>query len=623
MFRIFIFILFLISNLIANSIDISDLKTSNVLDKTYFINDKNNVFTYDDINSKIDLEKLNKAHIGSKIGPFWTKLSLINNSNKIESITLYNLLAGTNKIDVYILKDNKLIDIKYLGDFRDQKLQENLATYSNFNLILSPKESITIISKIENYQIYNLAWNISKTSDFYKMDSNKIFYAGLLGGIFLIFIFINIINYILYKKTSYLIVVGVAISLCLYQYGFHGILYYIDIGLNLKLITVLTWTTSYIFITLLLLFAYFFFDQRKKYPKASYINIFFIISNFSIILLLLYALFFNEDFFKFISISVITVIGGTLYLTIFSIYALIKKEVGSSYYFLGEITLLIVIIFYTMSIFNIVFYQDEIKFLLPFAYMVNLISLATALYFKNKKEQEDLKKSKLLLMEQSRFNSIGQAIGHVSHQWKTPLTSIGTSLTLLETIFNHEDNKLNIVFEKQLPSMKKSIDIMKKSIDEFSTYYQTNMEKEDFILIQSISNIVEILKSKLILNKVKIIYEIDEGLKLHSYEHIISNTFLVLLNNSLEAFNTCNGENYIKISANKINNKTVITYEDNAGGITIKPIELVFDYFVTSKNNDKSSGIGLAVVKLLIEERLNGEITVKNNDKGAVFTIKL
>lgn len=623
MFRIFLFISFLISNLIANSIDISDLKTSNVLDKTYFINDKNNVFTYDDINSKIDLEKLNKAHIGSKIGPFWTKLSLINNSNKIESITLYNLLAGTNKIDVYILKDNKLIDIKYLGDFRDQKLQENLATYSNFNLILSPKESITIISKIENYQIYNLAWNISKTSDFYKMDSNKIFYAGLLGGIFLIFIFINIINYILYKKTSYLIVVCAAISLCLYQYGFHGILYYIDIGLNLKLITVLTWTTSYIFITLLLLFAYFFFDQRKKYPKASYINIFFIISNFSIILLLLYALFFNEDFFKFISISVITVIGGTLYLTIFSIYALIKKEVGSSYYFLGEITLLIVIIFYTMSIFNIVFYQDEIKFLLPFAYMVNLISLATALYFKNKKEQEDLKKSKLLLMEQSRFNSIGQAIGHVSHQWKTPLTSIGTSLTLLETIFNHEDNKLNIVFEKQLPSMKKSIDIMKKSIDEFSTYYQTNMEKEDFILIRSITNIVEILKSKLILNKVKIIYEIDEGLKLHSYEHIISNTFLVLLNNSLEAFNTCNRENYIKISANKINNKTVITYEDNAGGITIKPIELVFDYFVTSKNNDKSSGIGLAVVKLLIEERLNGEITVKNNDKGAVFTIKL
>lgn len=623
MFKLFIFILLLISNLIANSIDISNLKNANILDKTYFINDKNNVYTYDDINSKLELKKLKESHIGAAQGPFWTKISLINNSNKIESITLYNLLSGINKIDVYILKDDKLIDIKYLGDFRDQKLQESLATYSNFNLVLTPKESITIISKIENYQIYNLGWNINTTSDFYKMNSKKIFYAGLLGGIFIIFVVFNVINYILYKKISYLIVCAVATSLCLYQYGFHGILYYLDIGLNLEFITALTWTSAYFFMSFLLLFAYFFFEQRKKYPKASYINIFFIISNFLIILLLLYALFFNEDFFKYISISTITVLGGTLYLSIFAIYALIKKEVGSIYYFLGEITILIVISFHTMGLFNIITYHDEIKFLLPFAYMANLIALVTALYFKNKKEQEDLKKSKLLLMEQSRFNSIGQAIGHVTHQWKTPLTSIGTSLTLLETIFHHENNKLNTVFEKQLPSMKKSIDIMKKSIDEFSTYYQTNMEKEDFILIQTIQNIVDILKSKLILNKINIIYEIDKDLKLYSYEHIISNTFLVLFNNSLEAFDTFNDENYIKISANIIDNKTIITYEDNAGGIKIKPIELVFDYFVTSKNNNKSSGIGLAVAKLLIEERLNGEISVKNNENGAVLTITI
>ena len=130
-------------------------------------------------------------------------------------------------------------------------------------------------------------------------------------------------------------------------------------------------------------------------------------------------------------------------------------------------------------------------------------------------------------------------------------------------------------------------------------------------------------QSKLILNKVNIIYEIDKDLKLYSYEHIISNTFLVLFNNSLEAFDTFNDENYIKISANIIDNKTIITYEDNAGGIKIKPIELIFDYFVTSKNNNKSSGIGLAVVKLLIQERLNGEISVKNNENGSVFTITI
>jgi two-component system, sensor histidine kinase LadS len=245
--------------------------------------------------------------------------------------------------------------------------------------------------------------------------------------------------------------------------------------------------------------------------------------------------------------------------------------------------------------------------------------LVTALYFRNQREQENLKKSKMLLIEQSRFNSIGQAIGHVSHQWKSPLTSVGTSLTLLETIYNHDPERLITTFEKQLPLMKKSITLMKKSMDEFSNFYQTKAQKEEFLLIDSIFNIVEILSSKIILKRVEIVYEIEENLKLRSYEHIISNIFLVLINNSLEAFGS--GDNNIKISAKQNEKEMVITYEDNAGGIKIKPIESVFDHFVSAKENKKSSGIGLAVVKLLVNERLNGKISVKNSNNGVIFTI--
>lgn len=128
------------------------------------------------------------------------------------------------------------------------------------------------------------------------------------------------------------------------------------------------------------------------------------------------------------------------------------------------------------------------------------------------------------------------------------------------------------------------------------------------------------LSAKIILKRVKIEYEIEKDLNLYSYEHIISNIFLVLINNSLEAFETTNNNN-IKIVAKQKENKTIITYEDNAGGIKIKPIESAFDYFVSAKENKKSSGIGLAVVKLLVDDRLNGKISVKNSENGAIFTI--
>lgn len=623
MIRIILFLLIIFSNIFSDVIDISDLDSANITNNIYFINDKDNIYSYEDINSKVDLEQLKIMHIGAAKGPLWTKLKLVNNSNNIENITLYNSLSGINKVDAYVIKNNNLLNTFYLGDLRNQEKRESLSTYSNINLTLNPNDEITIISKIENFYVYNIGWNILKTSEYFEMDSNKIFFAGLLGGIVLLFCIYNIINFILYKNKSYLIICFIALSLGLYQYGFHGIIYFLDININLELITAITWNAPAFGGIFLLLFVYYFFEQKNKYKKASSTTIFFIICYIVLILLTIYAQFFNEDYFKYTQfIAIIIILVTTLYLFLFGLYALLKKETGAVYYFIGEGTLFIVIFFHTLGLFNVIPYENILKFSIPFAYMFDLLSLVIALYIKNKKEQEVLRKSQLILMEQSRFNSMGQAIGHVSHQWKTPLTSVGTSLTLLEAIYNHDSKRLIETFEKHLPLMKKSINLMKKSIDEFSTFYQTKFEKEDFLLLETISNIIEILRSKIILKKVTINYEIEENFKLYSYEHIISNIFLVLINNSLEAFKT-EDNNYIKICVKNTNQKLVIVYEDNAGGIKIKPIESIFEYFVSSKQNSKSSGIGLAVVKLLINEKLNGVISVKNIGEGALFKITI
>ena len=104
MIKVLIFISLFFSNLFSNSLDVSNLKNVNTLDYIYFINDEKNIYSYEDINKKMDLKTLEIMHIGSAKGPFWTKISLVNNSDKIKKITLYNPLAGINKIDAYILK---------------------------------------------------------------------------------------------------------------------------------------------------------------------------------------------------------------------------------------------------------------------------------------------------------------------------------------------------------------------------------------------------------------------------------------------------------------------------------------------------------------------------------------
>jgi len=618
--RVLAFLALFLTNLLANILDVASLNNTKSIDYIYFINDKESLYTYKDIASKNDLQKLGLAHIGGAKGPFWTKISLTNSSSKIKNITLYNPLAGINKIDAYLLKNGELAGTLLLGDLRAQNLRDSLSSYSHLNLTIEPNESITIISKIENFHIYNLSWEILPTDDYFKKDSNKLYLAGLLGGVLLLFCIYNLINSVVYKNKIYLIICGIAISLGLYQYAFHGILYFLDLGLNLDLITAFAWSLPSFSAIFLLSFAYFFFEQHKKYKKASYITIFFMLCFVLLIALVLYAQFVDEKFFDYSFLIAIMAIATTLYLFLLSIYMLYKKEAGAIYYFIGEGTLFVVLFFHTLGLFNIISYSGTIQFLIPFAYIVDLLSLVIALYLKNQKEQQELRKSKLLLMEQSRFNSIGQAIGHISHQWKAPLTNIGTSLTLLETIYNHEQERLEETFAKQLPFMKRSIDLMKRSIDEFSAFYQTKNAKESFSIKENISNIVQILNAKILLKGVKIEYDIDENLEILSYEHIISNIFLILINNSLEAFKA-NSNNTIKISVKRSNNKISIVLEDNAGGIAIKPIERVFDYFVSLKSAEKSSGIGLAVAKLLVAEKLGGNISVKNGTEGAIFTI--
>ena len=212
-----------------------------------------------------------------------------------------------------------------------------------------------------------------------------------------------------------------------------------------------------------------------------------------------------------------------------------KKEIGSTYYLIGNTILLIAVLINTIGIIGVVNYDEKMKYLVPTAYLIDVISMLISLHIKNKLEQKELKKAKMLVMEQSRFSSLGQAIGHISHQWRAPLSKIGTSITLLETVYEHKIEELNETFKNKLPLIKNSIELMKKSIDEFSNFYGVRKKDEEFSPHRCIENILEMLSSKIILKKVTIQLNMSPDTKIKSFEHIWSNIFLVLRDNSLDA----------------------------------------------------------------------------------------
>jgi len=71
------------------------------------------------------------------------------------------------------------------------------------------------------------------------------------------------------------------------------------------------------------------------------------------------------------------------------------------------------------------------------------------------------------------------------------------------------------------------------------------------------------------------------------------------------------------------NKQQYIIVKDNAGGINNKNKEKIFQPYFTGNSLSKSRGLGLYIAKMLIEESLNGQISVSNNEQGAVFTLVL
>jgi signal transduction histidine kinase len=623
----FIFLLFTYTQLSAveNILAIdSNFTSTNSAQYIYYVNDKNTTLLPLEVLHSTNLQRASKIHLGGTTGPFWTKITLKNTSEEIYNLSLYNPLAGVNAIDVFIYKDNKLVKTHTLGDLRKQSDREVITRYSMFNLTLLANETVTIVSKIENYYIYNIGWHIQKYENFMQEENYKIFGLAFFGGLALLFSIFAFSLFKIYRQKEYLIVSLYFFSSLVYEYGFNGILYQLNVGLNLQLITALTWNSILISLLFVTLFAYYFFDFKNSYPKLAILTKVFISLLGIECIVTLYAQFVDESFFSFYSLFQYLALFIPLAFTVVGIYMFFKKESGAKYYLLGHGVLLFAIILNTLGIFSIITYHEVFKIVLPFAVMFDALFLLIAQYTRTNQKYLELSKHKELLIEQSRFISIGHAVGNITHQWKQPLSNIGSSITHLEAVLKHDSSSLEKVFSAKLPNIVKNIKQMQHTMDDFSNYYATTNKMETFYPKNILSKyVLEILNSKIILNHVDIKLNIEDDFELNCYEHVFSNIMMILIDNSLDSFASKGINNHITISIIEDKNHYTIDYMDNAGGIKINPTEKIFEYFSSAKENDtsKGHGIGLAIAKMLVEDKLNGTIHAKNREDGALFKI--
>lgn len=245
---------------------------------------------------------------------------------------------------------------------------------------------------------------------------------------------------------------------------------------------------------------------------------------------------------------------------------------------------------------------------------------------------EKNKKQQALLEHQSRLAALGEMIGNIAHQWRQPLSIITTSISGLQ--LQHE---MGVPITKELISQTTNTIIthanyLSKTIDDFRDFIKNDNKEELFNLSEVVNHTTNLLNATLKSNEINLILNLDDTIICDGYPNQLSQVLLNIVNNAKDAFQEKDQfDKEIKIKTTKIENHFKIEISDNAGGISKKIKNKIFDPYFTTKHQSQGTGLGLYICANIIKKDFNGILYIEDLEntingtsyKGTNFIIEL
>lgn len=219
-------------------------------------------------------------------------------------------------------------------------------------------------------------------------------------------------------------------------------------------------------------------------------------------------------------------------------------------------------------------------------------------------------------------NVRSQFVANVSHELKTPLTSIiGFSETLKDVEDEETKNKfLNIINEEANRLTRLINDIL--VLSDIENNKNKTIEKVD--LNESIEDVFELMKSSAKIKNIEMIINGDKLPWIYGNKDEIKQMLINLVDNAIKYNNT---HGCVLIQKKKTDNYCEIFIKDTGCGIPKEHIERLFERFYrvdkARSRAEGGTGLGLAIVKHIVLS-LKGTIDVESEiGKGSTFVIKI
>lgn len=577
--------------------------------------DKELKFTPQDIKNDSNMTKMTKSNLGYISEHFWCKFEIKNNSTTAKKYILSNPRPGVDFIDVTVFKDNNETKNHKIGDMVSLENRSYKSVFSNFELELEANQSAVIVSKYQTVGNLEVSWNIQNIKTFLEYENlNLVLIFIFFGFIFALMMYKGFF-YIYLKDNIYLVYTILLLSLIISQASLQGTFHYFLYDLiDYKSITLASWIFTHIFLVAMWVFTYQFFNinnQSKYYLPLK------VIIYYNIIVTLLYCYaYIDMDILKITPLVLLTALIESLLLLIFAILMIIEKKPGSYFFFIGHLLYVISVIYYILILNGNLEFSLLYRHITPLGLFLVILFMTMALSKRFQKLKDEIDKNK-------DYVTIGKTIAFVAHQWKQPISILSSQIMSISAKIDHSPNEPIVTLEKNLKDIDKSISFLNNILDSVKRIFLKNSIEKDLFVFQSfVKEIEEHFTDQLLQKKIKFSYLIPKEYKIHTDKELLFQVVKNLVQNSIDAFEQASLDNEIKITIeynNYMINKIII--DDNAGGIKMKKSNDIFNPSVSTKKSNM--GIGLSIVKHIVNEKLKSNISTKNIENGTRFILKI
>jgi len=215
---------------------------------------------------------------------------------------------------------------------------------------------------------------------------------------------------------------------------------------------------------------------------------------------------------------------------------------------------------------------------------------------------------------------LDQFVYRTSHDLRSPLSSIMGLVEVARKAERHEDV---MHFLELINNRAKAQDVLISEIIDYSRNARTDIRRDPVPLRQLVQEIFDLQRFNDGMDAVLLMNNVEAACCVQTDPARMKSILSNLVNNAIKYRDESKPQMFVKVNAQSTQQGLRISVADNGTGIQPEHKDKVFDMFYRATDRSKGSGLGLFIVREMVD-KLNGSISLETDyTKGSTFVIDL